>query len=257
LQGIGLEIARQLCQSGLKVILGCRNEELGQSTEKALKEEGYNVEFRQLDISSDQSIEQFVDSLSKTYEKIDVLVNNAAIAFKNDDPTPFAQQARPTITINYFGTLHLTKAMLPLLKNAPHPRIVNVASESGHLRIIKTSTLKEQFVSENLTLDALNGLMNAFLADVESGHHEEAGWPSTCYGMSKLAVIAFTKILAKAEPHVLTNACCPGYCDTDMTSHKGPRPAVEGAKTPALLALLPSDSTVTGAFYANEKEIEW
>lgn len=75
--------------------------------------------------------------------------------------------------------------------------------------------------------------------------------------MSKLAVIAYTKVLAREEQGILVNACCPGYCDTDMTSHKGPRPPEEGARTPVALALLPQGSRTTGEFWENEKPSQW
>jgi len=63
------------------------------------------VEFRLCDIGSKESIIRFISSLEKDYPKIDILVNNAAIAFKSSDPTPFRKQARPTIFVNFFGTL--------------------------------------------------------------------------------------------------------------------------------------------------------
>jgi carbonyl reductase 1 len=60
-----------------------------------------------------------------------------------------------------------------------------------------------------------------------TGTHAEQGWPNSNYGISKLAVIALTRVLAAREAahdpkkNFQINACCPGYCDTDMTSHKG------------------------------------
>lgn len=43
-------------------------------------------------------------------------MNNAATAFKDADPTPFRQQAEPTLKINFFKTIELTEALLPLLR---------------------------------------------------------------------------------------------------------------------------------------------
>ena len=47
------------------------------------------------------------------------------------DPTPFQAQAQPTIAINFFGTLALTEALIPLIR--PGGRIVNVSSISGYM----------------------------------------------------------------------------------------------------------------------------
>lgn len=241
----------------MKTILACRNVALGKEAEETLKKDGHDVEFRELDISNRSSIAKFAELLSNDYEKIDILVNNAAVAFKANDPTPFVQQARPTLETNFFGTLYVTELLLPLLRKSPQPRLVNVASESGHLRIIKDLSVRDRFTDENLSVNELVNLVNSFLTDVENERHTEAGWPNTCYGFSKLSVIALTNILAKQEPSILINSCCPGYCDTDMTSHKGPKSAADGAKTPVFLATLPSSATITGKFFSEEKEITW
>ena len=57
--------------------------------------------------------------------------------------------------------------------------------------------------------------------DVVGGIHSKKGWGNSNYGMSKLALIAVTKIWAceEARNGIQVNCCCPGYCDTDMTSH--------------------------------------
>ena len=111
-----------------------------------------------------------------------VQVNNAATAFKGSDPTPFHQQARPTIMTNFFGLLEVTRALLPLLKQSDDPRIVNVASQAGHLQILPSQQRKELFTSPTLTVPQLEGLMHEFVTDVEAGQHAAKGWPNTCYG---------------------------------------------------------------------------
>ena len=130
-KGIGLEVARQLCKENVQTILACRSEILGTAAAKELRAEGLDAVFEKCDIGSEDSIKSFVAAISSKYSHIDILLNNAAIAYKNSDPTPFNQQARPTMAINYFGTLQMTEAMLPLLKASPSPRIVNVASQAG------------------------------------------------------------------------------------------------------------------------------
>lgn len=177
------------------------------------------------------------------------------------DPTSFHDQAEPTIKTNFFGTLHLTTQLLPLLKASSSlsktpSRIVNVASQAGLLRILRNSQFRyNQFTNPALTLSELESLMNEFITDVKSGNHESKGWPNTCYGMSKLGVIAMTKVLSKNEPNLLINCCCPGYCATDMSSHRGTRTAEEGARTPSFLAVAPV--TTTGKFYYDGREIDW
>ena len=174
-----------------------------------------------------------------------MLVNNAAIAYKASDPTPFEGQTGPTLRINTYGTLALTDALLPLLREAAAeaaatvakgdhcadngPRLVHVASMAGALRQVSPA-LRERFASPSLTLGALRGLVGEFEAAVAAGTHRADGWGSSNYGLSKLAVIAATRVHARENPGILANCCCPGYCDTDMTSHGGTRPPAEGAR---------------------------
>ena len=100
-QGIGKEIAKKLLKSGCKTILACRNLVSAEATAKEFHSEGLtSVECRELDIGNESSIQNFVSNIEKDYECIDVLVNNAAIAFKGSDPTPF--QVSPSRSFSAF-----------------------------------------------------------------------------------------------------------------------------------------------------------
>lgn len=221
-KGIGLNIASQLMrQHDFFTIIACRNEKLGQEAADKLGTIGKDVEFRSLDISDSGSINLFCQGLQEDYGSIDVLINNAAIAFKSADPTPFAEQAAPTFKTNFFGTIYLTSKMIPLLtannrgdfgETPPTkgPRIVNVASQAGLLRIVKDVSLREKMASsaESLTQQQLEAVANDFITTISSGGI--GSYPQTCYGFSKLCLIAYTKILARTHPGVISNACCPG-----------------------------------------------
>jgi NAD(P)-dependent dehydrogenase (short-subunit alcohol dehydrogenase family) len=103
------------------------------------------------------------------------------------DPTPFKEQAEPTMNINFFSTVALTERLLPLVKRSDAGRIVNVCSQSGHLKIIPEGKLREKFASAGapggLGKDELMTLAHKFVEDVKAGTHTDAGWPNTCYGM--------------------------------------------------------------------------
>ena len=253
-KGIGFEIARKLCEVGFTTILACRNRELGETAVAAL---GPNAIFMPLDISNDASIEAFAASLKSSFTQIDVLVNNAAIAFKGSDPTPFAMQSKPTIDVNFIGTLKVTKAVVPLLRASASPRIVNVASQAGMLKLLNNSPEKKaMFNSPSLTESELVDLMQSFVAAAEDGTHESKGWPSSNYGMSKLGVIAWTKMMARDEPTIRINAVCPGWCATDMSSQRGTRTAEEGARGAFRLATT-LDEEISGKFFIDEHLIDW
>lgn len=175
------------------------------------------------------------------------------------DPTPFHLQTKPTLDVNYHGTVHLTQTLLPLLRKGTDARIVNVASMGGYLDQIKSPSLKEEFASSTLTLSELDHLVNDFETSVANKSHLQDGWGTSNYGLSKLAVIAATKVWAREEfdNGILVNCCCPGYCDTDMTSHKGPRPPSEGARNAVIPATMPREECPTGAFFKNCEIAEW
>eukprot|EP00438_Fugacium_kawagutii_P013989 Skav200402 [mRNA] locus=scaffold236:2347:10340:+ [translate_table: standard] len=189
------------------------------------------------------------------YGQLDVLVNNAAIAFKvghqllcNDAPDG------PSFAPSRGGS---ADRLLPLLRASAlqgrNPKIVNVASMAGRLRQL-SQPLQAQFAAETLDRERLVMLVQNFVAAVQSGKHKEMGWSNSNYGMSKLSLIAFTRLVAREEPTIQVNACCPGYCRTDMSSNRGGQDPSVGARTVALCALLPGTS---GAFFENQRLSAW
>jgi carbonyl reductase 1 len=156
------------------------------------------------------------------------------------------------------------------------PRIINIASKAGSLRILKSVDKKKLFTSPELSITSLCSLVDEFINDVQLSKHQENGWPNSNYGMSKLAVIALTKILATEEENLRMHhesqgnsdkfkairyfSCCPGWCSTDMSSHSGNKTAEEGARTPFLLATMDEShpfTSMTGGFFSDEDLTEW
>ncbi|EDO49544.1 predicted protein [Nematostella vectensis] len=260
-KGIGFAIVRGLCkQFSGTVILTARNENLGKEAVDKLKEEGLNPVFHQLDITSQESINKLRDYLSSTYKGLDLLINNAGIAYKGASIAPFSEQAEVTARTNFTGTLNICDTLFPLLR--PHARVVNVASLAGLLKIIPSEAIKAKFTSPSLTQSGLVGLVEEFISDVKAGVHKEKGWSNSAYGMSKVAVIALTKVQARQmekDPRqdILVNCCCPGYVDTDMSSHKGHLTIDQGAETPIYCALLPEGCGHSGEFFSQKKVVGW
>jgi carbonyl reductase 1 len=157
-----------------------------------------------LDLTDEESIHSTWDFISSEFGHLDVLVNNAAICF--NDPTlygksaytPFDKQARISMDTNFFGTLTVIQTMLPLLRKSESLRVINIASSAGRLSLLSKSPERTKLVtSPTLNLDDLVALMNEFVEDVEAGVHQEKRWPNTCYGMSKVGIIALSRMLAR------------------------------------------------------------
>ncbi|XP_055353649.1 carbonyl reductase [NADPH] 1-like [Paramacrobiotus metropolitanus] len=263
-KGIGFGIVRGLCK-GLgergAVYLAARNEQLGQQAVAKLKtEEDLHPEFIQLDVTDRKSIEKARDTIVQKHGGLDILVNNAAIAFKNDATESFGEQAEVTIATNFFGLLDVCDVMFPILR--PSARVVNVSSCMGNVTYITNSAIKERVISEELTVEELKKIMNDFVSAAKRDTHKDVGFPTTAYGMSKIGVTALSSIQQrefdkdKTRPDIVVNAVHPGYVDTDMSSHKGTKTIDEGAESSLYAALLPDKTDIRGQYISSNSNVE-
>ncbi|GAB5576279.1 carbonyl reductase [NADPH] 1-like [Prionailurus iriomotensis] len=239
-KGIGFAIVRDLCrQFSGDVVLTARDEARGQAAVQRLQAEGLSPRFHLLDINNLQSIRAMRDFLRKEYGGLDVLVNNAGIAFKTNDPTPFHIQAEVTMKnklLWYPRRVHRTAA------SNETPRVVNVSSIVS-LRSLKNCSpgLQQKFRSETITEEELVELMNKFVEDTKNGVHRKEGWPDTAYGVTKIGVTVLSRIHARKLSEqrrgdkILLNACCPGWVRTDMAGPRATKSPEEGAETPVYL----------------------
>ena len=187
-----------------------------------------------LDISDDESIHALKDRIEEGFHgRLDILINNAGMAFTMADTTPFADQAKITINVNYYGTKKVIVAMLPLLRHSvvsDGGRVVNVSSMSGILTGSSVaSDIQKKLLSTEATLSDIDAVMDGFVAAARDNIHKERGYWNSAYGASKSGVTQLTRVLAlresmtcqdnpkNKEGKVLFYSCCPGLCRTDMT----------------------------------------
>jgi carbonyl reductase 1 len=281
-KGVGKEIARRIgTEPDFTAVIACRDLELGRFAVEELQSGDNEYECDAIllpvpfDLTDSSSISDAAKYIEEKYGVLDVLVNNAAVCFNDPtlygkvDHTPFQDQADITIKTNFYGTLECTQSFLPLLNKSASPRIINVASAAGRLTILRSQELVDKFTSDQLTTSELCKLMNQFVMDVEDGTHAEKGWPNTCYGMSKLGIIALTRILAREHPGMMINSVDPGYCKTDQNNNQGVVDPMDGAYTPYLLALMEVDDSgeeveeeegsevISGLHFYEEQEMPW
>ncbi|CAB3232923.1 unnamed protein product [Arctia plantaginis] len=256
-KGIGYAIVRGLCKRFDGVVyLTARDVERGKKAVEELNKEGLKPEFHQLDITDKKSLESFRDYIKSKYEGIDILVNNAAIAFKHSATEPVSVQAEQTLFVNYFSLVSTCDILFPLLKNGG--RVVNISSSCGHLSLIPSKDLREKLKDEKLTIPELSKLMQQYVDAAKEGT-QAAEWGNSSYVVSKVGVTALSNIQQRMlnSKDIKVNSVHPGYVDTDMTSHKGPLTIEEGAAAPLFLALDAEDS-VRGKYVWYTKEIvEW
>lgn len=246
-KGIGYFIAKGLLQTNkFRVILGCRNNELGKKAADQLCAE-LNIDPNRiivlecLDLTKVASIQASAAGIlaisNGDKQPLDVLINNAGFAFTVDATEPTGEQARVTVGINYFGTKEVCKYFIPLVKDGG--RVINVSSRAGLINNFKNEELIQLFndAPKNLTLDSLDEVMQKYIALAQQGKHIEQGWPATTYQTSKIAESALTRLLAIDPENQKRNLkiCCytPGYCKSDMTrwADDAKRTAEQGAET--------------------------
>jgi len=246
-RGIGLEIARRLAATGLHVVVGARDVAAGV---KAAREIGHGAEAMSLDVTSEPDR---AAAATRFAGGLDVLVNNAGIALRGFD----ASIVRRTLDTNFYGSMHLTDALLSRL--CAGGRIVMVSSRMGQLDCV-SAALRKRLLEPELTRATLLEMIESFVRGVDRGTHQKDGWPSSAYRVSKVAMNALTRILARdlaADPRaLLVNAACPGWVRTNLGGDSAPRTPEEGAETPAWLARLPAGGP-NGGFFGEEQPVDW
>jgi len=228
-KGIGLEIARQLARRGATVFIGARDDARGREAAEKLRSEGLDARPLRIDVSDAQSVAAAAAELERAVGRLDVLVNNAAIAIDDGPPSRVSEDAlRRTYETNVFGVVRATQAFLPLLRRSDAGRIVNMSSGLGSI--------------------AQNSDPSFSLADAKY----------LAYNSSKTAVNAITVQFAweLRDTPIKVNAADPGYVATDMNQNQGPRSVEQGAATPVRLATLPADGP-TGGYFDDDGPIPW
>ncbi|GAV76472.1 adh_short domain-containing protein, partial [Cephalotus follicularis] len=281
-KGIGFGICKQLASNGITVVLTARDEKRGlEAVEKLKKETGPNgdhIVFHQLDVADPASIASLADFIKIQFGKLDILVNNAGISgsIADEDAIRAAgvgkegvqvdwskilsetyDLAEECIKINYYGAKRMCEALIPLLQLSDSPRIVNVSSAMGKLKNISSNEWATGVLSDadNLTEEKVDEILSEFLKDFKEGALETKGWPrfASAYTVSKVAMNAYTRILAKKYPNVHINCVCPGFVKTDLNYNAGILTTDEGAERVATLALMPNGGP-SGVFFVRKEE---
>lgn len=187
--GIGLASAKSLAQQGFHLILACRRPEAGEQAATAIREEtpGAVVEVLPLDLANQERIRQAAQSLIDRDQPIDVLLNNAGLYAAEWKATADGYELQ--WGVNHLGHFLWTLLLLPLLRKADAPRVINVASKA--------------YLSGKMTYDDLaqpTGSYNGLRA----------------YSRSKLANVLFTAELARRYPDMETYALHPGVVATGI-----------------------------------------
>jgi NAD(P)-dependent dehydrogenase (short-subunit alcohol dehydrogenase family) len=238
-QGIGLQIAKDLAAHGFTVLVGSRDLARGEEAARTIDGDARAL---QLDVTDQASIAAAAERVRNELGRLDVLVNNAAISNTRRRPgesvEEYSKSTRPSVVsldevravfeTNVFGVVAVTQAMLPLLREAPAARIVNVSSGVGSLT-----------------------------------RNSDPAYPwrsifGPVYPASKTALNAMTLAMAieLESTGIKVNAACPGFTKTNLNNYTGTQTVEEGAREPVRLALLGPDGP-TGTFSNASGPLPW
>ena len=237
--GMGKVTALELAKKGATVVMVCRNKQAGEQVRKEIIAVSGNerVDLLLADLSSQQSIRELAGTIKSHYPKLDVLVNNAGLAFS--DRHLSVDGIEMTFAVNHLGYFLLSNLLLDNLKASSSGRIINVAS-STHTQ-------------GKLNLDDPGFKQNYSLFGA--------------YNQSKLCNILFTYALATRlkNTHVTVNCLNPGPVKTGLSRDMGAFFKLIGslfffspekaAETAIYLASSPEVEGVSGTYFSKKKPI--
>lgn len=236
--GIGRCTALELARNGAHVILACRTANRALPTVESIKAETKNpyVEFMELDLSSLQSIQSFVDAFLAKKLALHLLINNAGIMALSEFQLS-KDGVEMQFATNHLGHFLLTMRLLPLLIQNQPSRIVNLAS-SAHNFAFKCGILPPDQLNDPKCYSA---------------------WQ--CYGQSKLANILFTRELstrleALGHKKLFVNAVHPGVVSTELGRSTGLVSGFLIRTLGPLFLLTPLKGALTSLFVATDPSIE-
>ncbi|KAM0712402.1 hypothetical protein Q7P37_011498 [Cladosporium fusiforme] len=209
-QGLGYYAAQQLAAEGkYHVLLGSRDPSKGQKAvdslvaDDSMKVQAQDLEPVQIDINDDASIYAAAKAIEEKHGKLDILLNNAAVALAEEQDresgADLRDMYRRTYETNVFGTAIVTEAFIPLLRKGAK-RLAFTSSSVGSLHQAADDNLVPgQFVLYRSTKSALNMIMVQYAKQLEG------------------------------EGFVVS-ASNPGYCATNLNFYSGLKDPREGAK---------------------------
>ena len=180
-RGLGKKLTEEFSKVGANIVLNYNKSKIEAETLKKDLEEKYNNKILTVkaDVSNEEEVKEMMKQVKDTFGRIDVLINNAAIAIDTVLEDKTKENFMRILEVNLVGTFLVAKNAEKLMRESQNPSIINISSTNG----------------------------------IDTGYVE-----SLDYDASKAGVISLTQNLAKAYgPKIRVNAVAPGWIETDMS----------------------------------------
>lgn len=191
--GLGYWTTMALAEKGARIFMVCRSEKKGENARKNIMSKAGNEQITLIlaDLSSLSSIKSAVQEITTLTDRVDVLINNAALV--SSERTLTEDGIEMQFGVNHIGPFYLTHLLLPLFINAPDGRIANLSS---------TTHRRGKIHFEDVNLSSNYNILRA-------------------YNQSKLANVFFSyelsrKIIANRIKGLTVYCVDPGHNDTPI-----------------------------------------
>ena len=247
-RGLGLAIIEGLLEkkSKLRIILTARNDELGQSVFNSLCEkypeekEKEQLYYHQLDITNEESINEIIEFIKKTFKKIDYIINNAGVSSKGTEFSPAVFDF--TFSVNVYGTLNFTEKIISAGILNKQGKIIFIGGKSGNVSKLKNDSLINHFKTAK-NADDLFKIGEKFKDAITEGTSDDDGWYKNTYGVSKMIVNTYARVLTKkreiTREAISVFSCHPGWLKTEMGGEHALVDVKDGANSVISLIELP------------------
>lgn len=179
--GFGLLTAVELIKQGFFVIATMRNVEKNGDLMKLIHDHGFenSLDIQSLDVTKENQIEELKQYVLEKYGGVDILINNAGFCLGSVVEDVSLENWKQQFETNFFGTVAVTKAFLPSMREKRSGKIINIGSISGQFGFpgmapYTSSKFAVAGFSESLRLELLT--FNVYVSLVEPGSYKTNIW---------------------------------------------------------------------------------
>ena len=123
--GLGKTLTETFSKENNVIILATNEEKM------KLVSENNNCSYKICDVSNYDIVEKTINEILKEYNKVDVLINNAGLWIQEELDVNDSNRIKEVIDVNLLGTINVSKAVIPSMKENRDGLIININSQAG------------------------------------------------------------------------------------------------------------------------------